>query len=94
MEASVVHDWLYYTHQINREMADDLFYYMLRETTVSWRNSWRMWNLVRWFGGSRWVNTKKHLKYLRRFCRENEGKRHLFPQFIVNECCPENGGET
>ncbi|KZN63932.1 DUF1353 domain-containing protein [Pseudoalteromonas luteoviolacea] len=35
MKAALVHDWLYHTHEVNREAADELFYLMLCDSGVS-----------------------------------------------------------
>ena len=54
-EASVIHDWLYSTHEVDRATADAV----LREASAltgvpSWRR-WIMWAGVRLGGGSHWA---------------------------------------
>lgn len=49
--AAVIHDWLYESHETSRDVADRLFYEILREDgEPSWR-AWLMYVTVRLFGG-------------------------------------------
>lgn len=52
-EAAVIHDWLYYTHEVTRSQADAAFREALVAGGESWR-SWLMWAAVRLGGGFSW----------------------------------------
>lgn len=53
-EAAVVHDWLYSTHVVPRNVADAVLREASAVTQVpAWRR-WLMWVGVRVFGGSHW----------------------------------------
>lgn len=53
-QASVVHDFLYSTHTVSREVADSVLREASAVTQVpAWRR-WIMWAGVRVFGGSYW----------------------------------------
>lgn len=91
--ASVVHDWIYFTHQMPKANADDLFYYMLRQSEVGWSNAWMMWSAVRNHGKSSWKNSSKDKIYLKRLCKKvfekNERiEQYSFPRKTVEKCCP------
>ena len=52
--ASVVHDFLYSTHTVSRQVADSVLREASAVTQVpAWRR-WIMWAGVRLFGGSHW----------------------------------------
>ena len=53
-EASVVHDYLYTTHAVNRETADAVLREASKATGVNWLRRWAMWLGVRIGGGSHW----------------------------------------
>lgn len=52
--AAVVHDALYTTHQVTREMADDVFYEALLLLGIPKPQAWLMWAGVRVGGGGSW----------------------------------------
>jgi hypothetical protein len=53
-EASVVHDFLYTTHPVDRATADAVFREAMAVTGVpAWRR-WLMWSGVRVFGSAHW----------------------------------------
>lgn len=53
IEASILHDYVYETRCLSRDLADQLFDLMLRADSIlpSWRR-WLMFKAVRLFGGS------------------------------------------
>ena len=69
--ASVVHDWLYCTHQCEKYLADDLFFYMLLGSDVSVGDAWAMWEAVVFNGDSYWRGDReKKTNELANLCRE------------------------
>lgn len=64
MKAAVVHDWIYHTHQISRNEADDLFFQMLIEDQVNEVKAVLMREAVQNFGGWYWNNDQQDLAYL------------------------------
>ena len=59
MTAAVFHDWLYYTHTLNREDADQVLYDLLRENGVGSVKAGIIHRAVRMFGGAYWPNTNE-----------------------------------
>lgn len=59
MTAAVFHDWLYYTHTLNREDADQVLYDLLRENGVGAVKAGVIHRAVRMFGGAYWPNTNE-----------------------------------
>lgn len=53
-EASVVHDFLYSTHEVLRAIADAVLKEASAVTGVPGWRRWIMWAAVRCFGGSHW----------------------------------------
>lgn len=54
MKAGLVHDYLYYSHITDKDVADKIFLAILTEKGVSiWRRV-LMWKAVSWFGGRAW----------------------------------------
>ena len=48
---ALLHDYLYRTHEVSREVADAIFYELIiEEGTPEWI-AWSMYHGVRWFGG-------------------------------------------
>ncbi|MBI3678322.1 MAG: DUF1353 domain-containing protein [Proteobacteria bacterium] len=66
MGASVFHDWIYHTHQVTRDVADDLFHKMLVSDGVNKTKAWLMREAVVTAGGSYWDNDKDDLAYIDR----------------------------
>lgn len=54
MAAALVHDWLYYSHQVPRETADDIFLEMLLRNGADPVKSELMYKAVRVAGGLFW----------------------------------------
>lgn len=44
---ALLHDWLYYSHERSRKVADRLFREGLEEEGVGWWSRWAMWAAVR-----------------------------------------------
>lgn len=70
MVAAVFHDWLYHTHQFDRETTDNLFYELLRLSDVGNTKATLMREAVHNFGGWYWVNDKDDLAYLKRLSKK------------------------
>lgn len=66
MTAAVFHDWLYHTHQIDREASDELFYELLIASGVRKTKAVLMKGAVESFGGWYWDNDKDDRAYLKR----------------------------
>lgn len=66
MLASVFHDWIYHTHQIERSAADDLFHLLLRRSGVPKDKALAMKTAVDLFGGNYWKNDKDDIAYIKR----------------------------
>jgi hypothetical protein len=87
MLSSLVHDWIYYTHQTDQETADDIFYRLLRDNGVDYLRSNTMWAAVRSFGDRFWDNDPEDEDMLVRLCkkvrtRENFDRYHFPPHII------------
>lgn len=66
MVAAVFHDWLYHTHQIDKEDTDGLFYDLLVANGVNKVKAALMKAAVEAFGGWYWNNDSDDLAYLKR----------------------------
>lgn len=66
MLPALIHDWIYYNHQIGQADCDDLFYALLRENGVSQLKASAMWGAVRTAGGFFWDNDDKDEAFLKR----------------------------
>lgn len=66
MIAAVFHDWLYHTHQLDRDSTDMLFYELLRASYVGRTKAILMREAVQNFGGWYWDNDKDDRAYLKR----------------------------
>jgi len=64
MRASVFHDWIYHTHQVDKKTADDRFHEMLREDGVGSIKTWIMQKAVTTFGGGYWQNDQGDKDYI------------------------------
>lgn len=60
LEAAVIHDWLYASHQLDggreiaRDLADEIFLAAMEAAQVHWLRAWLMHLAVRLFGGGPW----------------------------------------
>lgn len=66
MTAAVFHDWLYHTHQVDREAADTLFHSLLVANGVNAVKASLMCAAVETFGEWYWENDDDDLDYLKR----------------------------
>ncbi len=69
MTASVFHDWIYHTHQVQKDASDQLFYDLLIADGVNKTRAWMMRVAVESFGASYWENDKGDLDYIRRLAK-------------------------
>ena len=77
MLPSLIHDWMYYNHQESREVADDMFFTLLKDNGVSNFMANAMWGAVRAGGGFFWDNDEDDIDMLVALCR----KVHRRPNF-------------
>ena len=54
--AAVVHDYLYWTQDTTREVADEIFRQHMADLNIGSASATAIYNAVRWFGGSAWTN--------------------------------------
>jgi len=66
MTAAVFHDWLYHTHQVDRDSSDELFYGLLRASGVRKTKAVLMKGAVQSFGAGYWENDKDDRDYVKR----------------------------
>jgi len=66
MGAAVFHDWIYHTHQIDKDEADGLFYDLLVRNGVNKIKASLMLAAVEGFGGWYWDNDKDDRDYMKR----------------------------
>ena len=64
MLPSLIHDWLFYNHQVPRDIADDIFYRLLKDNGVSGLKANIMWGAVRTAGSLFWDNDDDDIKDL------------------------------
>jgi len=64
MKAAVVHDWLYYTQQFSRDVADGIFYDLLIDAGVPKLKAIVMRESVQNFGAWYWDNDEEDDAYL------------------------------
>ena len=64
MQAALIHDWLYMSHQMKRRDADKIFYSLLLCSGVNKTRAMLMKWAVRVFGAFYWPNNKRDRKYL------------------------------
>ncbi len=72
MAAAVFHDWLYHTHQVDREATNELFYDLLLEYSVRKTKAVLMLAAVESFGAWYWDNDKDDLDYMKRLAQRIE----------------------
>ena len=66
MIAAVFHDWLYHTHQFDRDTSDTIFYDLLIRDKVRKTKAVIMHNFVKQFGAWYWENDRDDRAYLGR----------------------------
>jgi len=90
MGPAVIHDWLYYNHQTERKLADDILADLLSENGIASGTKYAMWAAVRTAGDLYWDNDEADEKELIRICRKVFGSKNFskycFPENIVNIC--------
>lgn len=89
MGPALVHDWLYYNHQVDRETADDIFEALLRQNGVESGKRFVMWAAVRTAGNLYWDNDSYDIEDMIRLCRKVQGRKNFnkycFPQDVVQK---------
>lgn len=64
MRASVLHDWIYHTHQIDRQATDSLYHEVLLEDGVGNRTAMIMYLACAVFGGPYWKNDDSKIAFI------------------------------
>ena len=87
MLPSLVHDWMYYNHQEERETTDDIFFELLRDGGVSHFKATAMWGAVRVGGELFWENDEDDTEMLLKLCKRVRERSsfydYRFPEDIV-----------
>ena len=65
--AALVHDWIYMSHAIPREIADLIYKEILERFRAKWR-VWVEWKALVWFGRAAW---ESHDLYDQNFARKH-----------------------
>ena len=61
---SLIHDWMYYNHQADRDITDDLFFTLLKNNGVSNFMANLMWGAVKAGGEFVWDNDEEDIEML------------------------------
>lgn len=89
MLPSLIHDWLFYNHQVDRDTTDELFYRLLRDNGVSYLKANTMWAAVRTTGGLFWDNDAEDKTMLVTLCKKVKNRpnfrKYKFPQEIIDQ---------
>lgn len=89
MLPSLIHDWLFYNHQVDRKTTDEIYYGLLRNNGVHRVKAKAMWGVVRMLGGFAWDNTDEHTDMLVALCnrvRHHENfERYVFPADVIEQ---------
>jgi len=84
MAAAVTHDWLYHTHQVDREQADKIFYDLMIINHANQVKARLMYEAVRRFGGWYWDNDPDDIvKLAQLYCLARKSPRfqeYHFPE--------------
>lgn len=62
LPAAIGHDWHYHVHDVDRELADEQFYYDLLATGHSELDGYLMWKAVRLGGWAPWNRGEEELE--------------------------------
>lgn len=65
MRAAVVHDWVYYNHQMDRDDADELFDHILDEDGFGSTTRWVVRQALALAGGFYWDNDDDDIAFLK-----------------------------
>jgi len=85
IKASIIHDWLYYTHIFNRRQADIIFYKYLLDNGNCKYKSYIMFYTVRIFGINYWRNKYDDMVYMAELiCSIEYDRRSLYDFGIFN----------
>ncbi|WP_394209229.1 DUF1353 domain-containing protein [Enterovibrio calviensis] len=88
MMPALVHDWLFYNHQVDREQADDILFTLLRQNGVDNLRANMIWGAVRTAGGLFWDNDDEDIETLKKLYRLVKNRenvdRYSFPQAIID----------
>lgn len=87
MGPALIHDWIYYNHQVDRRTADKMLRDLLAINGVSEAKRMGMYQAVRLAGEYYWENDPEDIAYMVRLCRRVQKRplfdRYRFPQEII-----------
>lgn len=87
MLPSLIHDWMYYNHQENRDITDDIFFTLLKNNGVSNFMANAMWGAVRAGGDFFWDNDDDDIEMLTALCRKVRQRPNFdgykFPEGVI-----------
>ena len=90
MLPSLIHDWMYFNHQKDREETDDVFYRLLRDNGVNYLSANAMWAAVRTAGELFWESDEEDEEMLVKLCKKVRNRqnfdRYMFPKIILDRC--------
>lgn len=90
MAPSLVHDWLFYSHQVDRRKTDDIFYTLLKKNGVSNLMANTMWVAVRTSGFLSWKNDEEDIEDLVKLCNKVRNRpdfdAYHFPSEVQEKC--------
>ena len=64
LKASLLHDFIYYFHQVPREKADKIYYHLSLEDGYPKLKAWVEYKAIRLFAGSHWKNDEEDVKLM------------------------------
>lgn len=70
--AALIHDALYASQELQKELADNIFLEIMRLHGVSYAKRYSMYNAVKHFGGSAWENNKVEVNKYKGFINVKE----------------------
>lgn len=87
MMPALIHDWIYYNHQIEREKADALFFALLKTTGVSAFKRSIIKFAVKLTGANYWKNEERHILELVEIAEKLRDRpnfdRYHFPEEVL-----------
>ncbi|MDD1795441.1 DUF1353 domain-containing protein [Enterovibrio sp. ZSDZ42] len=88
MMPALVHDWLFYNHQVSRKEADSILYTLLCQNGVDNLRANMIWSAVRAGGRFFWDNDEDDKAYLRTLYELVKNKKNVskycFPKEIID----------